>query len=98
MIKIELDKYLTEIEITAEHWTDIDGSQNVDYYKRAALAEELALYLYDSGQASLEYRGHEVETFIWDDEAAAMFDRFDELRAVELFEMIYRKRWRSVCE
>lgn len=95
----ELDKYFKAIKKSEEHWTDVDGSQQVDYYKEITLGEALTLILFDSGQATLKLEndeGNMEHTFYWDDEAAAMFERFDEVRAAELFGMIYRKRWRSL--
>ncbi|MFS0614810.1 hypothetical protein [Lederbergia ruris] len=97
---IELNKYFKEVEVTEEPWTDTDGGTYIDRFKEVKLGEALTLFLYDSGQATLELEndeGNMMHTFYWDDEAAEMFGNFSEVKAVELFGMIYRKRWRGLA-
>jgi len=93
---IELENYFEGNEVIEEPWTDIDGSNYLDRYKQVELSEGLTLILFDNGQASLFFDNEEGDadyTFYWDDEAATMFSRFDELKAIELFGLINRKRW-----
>lgn len=90
-----LSDHLEQLEIITEHLDDVDGSTFTTKHKALKLGEQLTLYLYDSGQATLEYRDREVETFMWDDEAAAMFADIDNVKISELFAMMYSKRWIS---
>jgi len=92
-----LEYYLKDCEIITKVVKDLDGYITLKH-KELRLAEELTLYLYDSGQATLEYRGREVETFMWDKEAAGLFENFYFVSAFELFETLRSKRWRSIYD
>nr|WP_144922373.1 hypothetical protein [Paenibacillus bovis] len=89
---IELENYFGEVGVIEEPWTDIDGNQYVDKFKEVKLPEGLTLILADDGSATLVIENVE-HTIKWDDEAAEKFSRFDELKAIELFGLINRKRW-----
>ena len=95
MSKFNLNDHLKECEIITEQLREVDRSIFTLRHKELRIGEELALYLYDSGQATLEYRKHEVETFIWDEEAAAMIADIDNVKMVDLFSMMYGKRWEA---
>jgi len=77
-----LNDHLEQLEIIGER-------------KELKLGEKLSLLLYTSGQATLAYRHREIETFMWDEEAAEMFDRIDNVEIADLFAMMYSKRWIS---
>lgn len=88
-----LKDHLPEIEITVESFPDSGDDENI-VFKKKRLSEELSLFLYDSGQAVIEYLGDTSgdTSFMWDEEAAEMFNNIEYVRALELFELIYRKR------
>lgn len=93
----KLEDHLRDCEIVTEVFKDLDSYITIRH-KELRLGEELTLFLYDSGQATLEYRGHEVDTIIWDEEAAGLFDNFYIISAFELFEALHNKRWRSIYD
>lgn len=94
---INLNDYLKDLPIEKEELDDV-GSTFTYRYKRLDITDYLALILFDSGQATLEYREHEIETFYWDDEAEAMFAKIDDIQISELFRMMYSKRWKSIMD
>lgn len=98
MNKIDLNKYFPETEITTEIFKGYAKDDVIFRFKKMQLSTGLSLTLFGNGQATLVLKNNEgnaEHTFLWDDEVAEMFERFDEVRAVDLFEMIYRKRWRT---
>lgn len=96
--KFNLNDFMKDLPIQKEEFGDIDGSIFTYNYKQLYITDYLKLILFDSGQATLEYRGHEIETFYYDEESEAMFAKIDELKISELFEMMYGKRWESKVE
>ena|SRR5690625_1428694 len=88
-----LDEHLPDVEITVESFPRFPDEYSI--YKRKQLSDELTLFLYDSGQANIEYKGDTSSdnTILWDGEAAAMIDNINYVSAIELFELMYRKRW-----
>lgn len=93
-----LEDHLRECEIIVEEFEEFDGEATEIFYKELTLTDQLKLSLYESGQATLEYRGHEIETFMWDSEITGMIENFYLISAVELFDAVYRKRWRSILD
>jgi|SRR5690625_2285433 len=94
----KLENHLRECEILVEELEEFNNEPTKIFYKELTLTDQLKLFLFESGQATLEYRGHEVETFMWDYEIAGLFDNFYIISPLELFEAIYRKRWRSIYD
>ncbi|KRG13361.1 hypothetical protein ACA30_15805 [Virgibacillus soli] len=91
-VLIDLNKYFAEVAVTEEQWTDIDGSVIVDRFKELKLAEGLTLTLADDGSATVSIESEDI-SFTWDAEAAELFERFRELKVVDMFGLIQRKRW-----
>ncbi|MEI3606912.1 hypothetical protein SPD48_14505 [Pseudogracilibacillus sp. SE30717A] len=93
----KLEDHLRDCEIVSEVFKDLDGYITLKH-KKLKLGEELSLYLYDSGQATFEYRDREVETFMWNEDAAELFEHFYSLRITDLFEFMYQRRWIGAME
>lgn len=93
--KFNLNEHLPEIDITVETFPDWPGETSV--YKKQRLSNELTLILYDSGQAVIEYRGDRSwdNTFYWNKEAAQLTEDIEYVHALELFEFLYRNRWKG---
>lgn len=89
-----LKEHLTDCEIIVETYPEW-GDDEDTVFKKKQLSDELTLYLFDSGQANIEYLGDgsSDNTFMWDEEAARLFDNINHVSAIELFRVIYSKRW-----
>lgn len=95
-IYFDFEQSLPHIGPETEELIDVDRSVIKYIFKRLNITEHLTLILYDSGQATLEYRNNEIETFWWDDEAAEMIAEIDNVKISDLFSMMYSKRWQSI--
>lgn len=86
----KLEEHLLDCEIITEE----DQFGDIWRHKEKRLSDELTLHLYDSGQANLVYKADSSwdNTFLWDSEAAAMIENIEYVTAIELFELMYRKR------
>src|SRR5699024_7641246 len=62
-VYFDLKTSLPSVDIEVEPLKDIDGSDMSFRFKRLPIAEHLTLFLFDSGQATLEYDGNELTTF-----------------------------------
>lgn len=88
-----LDEVLTEQSVIEE--TDRFG--DTWRHKRLNLtpegsAEDITLLVFESGQAAMEIGVLTFIEFLWTEEVAEMFERFDEVKAVEMFEVLGRNK------
>lgn len=83
----DLENHLMNCEVIAEN---IRGETY--YHKRLKITDQLSLFLYDSGQATLAYRDQEIETFMWDTECERVFSDVDSVTISDLFELMDNKR------
>ena len=95
MSEFNLAEHLQDCEIITEEYDDVGGGIYTIRYKALELGRHLRLLLFDSGQASLEYRRNEIETFYWDEESAELIADIDNVKIADLFAMMYSKRWVS---
>lgn len=75
-------------DIEVEPLKDIDGSDMSFRFKRMNIAEHLTLFLFDDGQATLEFDGNELITFYWNDDVERMLSRVDDVSMAEFFGVI----------
>jgi len=63
-----------------------------DYWrhKERTIAGIVTLFVYDSGQAALEFKPGEAIEFLYNDDVAEVFDNLDEVKVTELLEAIAR--------
>ena len=87
-VYFELETSLPSVDIEVEPLKDIDGSDMSFRFKRLPIAEHLTLFLFDSGQATLEYDGNELTTFYWNDDVEQIVSRVDDVSVSEFFEVI----------
>lgn len=87
-IYFDFEASLPGAEIEVEPLKDIDGSDMSFRYKRLHIAEHLTLFLFDNGQATLEFDGNELITFYWSDEVEQMLGRVDDVSVSEFFEVV----------
>jgi len=73
-------KLVEGVDRLGDHWR----------HKRKDIAEGLTLYVYDSGQAALEFKDHEAIQFLYTEEIAEMFQRLDKVKALDLMRAIGR--------
>lgn len=98
MSKFDLNSIFPSVEVRVERWTCSGGIEYVNKFKRIQLCEGLSLSIYDNKETVLTFENDDDSVYLvfdWDDEVKEMFEQFDEVRAVDLFEMIYRKNWRT---
>lgn len=79
---------LPDVEIEVEQLKDFDGSDMSFRFKRLNITEQLTLFLFDDGQATLEFDGNELLTFYWSDEVERMLERVDDVSVSEFFGVI----------
>lgn len=89
---IDLEDHLKHLEVISENFEDVDGSTLTLQHKKRELDNGLSIYLYDSGQVTLAYRGDEIETAYWNEETAEIFSEIENMTASELFEIMNRNR------
>lgn len=65
-------------------------TDEIGTYKRKELTEDVTLFVYESGHAALEISDNTAIEFVYSEEVADLFTRFDEVKAVELFEVLRR--------
>lgn len=75
----EIEKVLTDIEVQEDE---------ISKYKRKDIGNGAMLHVADNGQASIEFPGHEVIEFLFDNEVARMFARIDEYTAEEFIAIL----------
>lgn len=83
----DLQNHLINCEVIAEN---IRGETH--RHKRLKITDQLSLFLLESGQATLAYRGQEIETFMWDAECERVFNNVDSVTISDLFELMHNKR------
>lgn len=83
-----LDEVLPEQSVIEE--TDRFG--DTWRHKRLNLSGDITLIVFDSGQAALEIGVLTFIEFLWTEEVAELFERFYEVKAVEMFEILGRNR------
>lgn len=84
----DFEASLPGVGIEVEQLKDFDGSDMSFRFKRLNIAEHLTLFLYEDGQATLEFDGNELLTFYWNDEVERMLGRVDDVNVSEFFEVI----------
>ena len=87
-IYFDFNASLPGVEIEVEQLKDFDGSDMSFRFKRLNITEHLTLFLYEDGQATLEYDGNELLTFYWSDEVERMLSRVDDVSVSEFFEVV----------
>lgn len=56
------------------------------------ISEDITLLVFESGQAAMEIGVLTFIEFLWTEEVAELFERFDEVKAVEMFEILGRNK------
>src|SRR5699024_5800236 len=87
-VYFDLKTSLPSVDIEVEPLKDIDGSDMSFRFKRLNIAEHLTLFLFESGQATLEYDGNELTAFYWKADVEQMIIRVDDVSLSEFFEVI----------
>lgn len=87
-IYFDFEASLPNVDIKVEPLKDIDGSDMSFRFKRLNIAEHLSLFLFDNGQATLEFDGNELITFYWNDDVERMLGRVDDVSMAEFFGVI----------
>jgi len=87
-IYFDFESSLAGADIEVEPLKDIDGSDMSFRFKRLNIAEHLTLFLFDDGQATLEFDGNELITFYWNEEVERMLERVDDVSMAEFFRVI----------
>src|SRR5699024_2298415 len=87
-IYFDFESSLPGADIEVEPLKDIDGSDMSFRFKRLNIAEHLTLFLFDDGQATLEFDGNELITFYWNEEVERMLERVDDVSMAEFFRVI----------
>lgn len=80
----KLHEVLSDTDVI--EFTDQFG--DVMRHKEWAITEGVTLFVYDSGQAALEFPDHISIDFMWTGEVANMFDSVDDVKALELFDTL----------
>lgn len=96
MKRFNLNDHLPYCEVQTIKFND--GTPPI-YYKELQLLNGLKLFLFEGGEATLAFESEEGNaeyTFYWDDNAAKLFDNFYVISAVDLFGLLYNKRWKAV--
>lgn len=87
-VYFDFEQSLPHIEPEIEELTDVDGSDMSFRFKRLNITEHLTLFLFDNGQATLEFDGNELITFYWNDDVEQMVRRVDDVSVSEFFRVI----------
>lgn len=87
-IYFNFESSLPGVEIEVEQLKDFDGSDMSFRFKRLNITEHLTLFLYEDGQATLEFAGNELITFYWNEEVEEMLGRVDNVSIAEFFRVI----------
>lgn len=87
-VYFDFESSLPGVDIEVEQLKDFDGSDMSFRFKRLNITEHLTLFLYEDGQATLEFDGNELLTFYWSDEVEEMLERVGDVSVSEFFRVI----------
>ncbi len=82
----ELNEVLSDSKIIEE----VDTFGDKWRHKERRITDDVILLVFESGHAALEISSNTAIEFNYTDEVAEMFDRINEVKAIELLEVLKR--------
>lgn len=84
----ELNEVLSDSKIIEE----VDTFGDKWHHKERRITDDVILLVFENGQAALEISSNTAIEFMYNREVAEMFDVIDEVKAIELLQVLHRNK------